>query len=85
MSNCQFGNIASRQSVYHDDCDQEASYEAVDSQAPVITRAQLPVCSRHARFLTTQAYWIFPAGDDEAASLNLDDICNSDESQMTGT
>ena len=74
MTTCQFGSIASRQSVHHDDCTAPATYEAVDILAPALERVQRPVCAGHARFLHGQGFWIFPQGDSEAQSLELKDI-----------
>lgn len=71
---CEFGQIASPQSVHHVGCASEATYEAVDVLAPALERVQKPVCTGHARFLHGQGFWIFPQGDDEAQSLGLSDI-----------
>ena len=79
MTTCQFGSIASRQSVHHDDCTATATYEAVDILAPALERVQRPVCAGHARFLHGQGFWIFPQGDTEAESLNLKDIVDPPE------
>lgn len=66
---CAFGRIASRTSVYWRDCAASAQYQAVDRLTPVFERRQRPICGEHARFLETQGFWIFPAGDGEATSL----------------
>jgi hypothetical protein len=67
---CTFPEIAARSSCHWEPCDCEACYQAVDAMAPIFERRQRPVCARHARFLATQGYWIFP-GDPESEAENL--------------
>ena len=85
MPKCQFGRIASRESVFHEECTTEATHEAVDSQARILNRVQRPVCARHARFLASQAFWVFPAGDGKAQSLDAASLRHWDESRMSGS
>ncbi len=80
MTTCEFGQVASRQSVHHTDCTAPATHEAVDMLAPVLERTQRPVCAGHARFLHGQGFWIFPQGDTEAESLALKDIVDPEPS-----
>jgi hypothetical protein len=78
MKTCRFSKIAARSSVHWQDCKADAQYEAVDRMASILERRQRPVCAAHARFLSTQGFWIFPSGDGKATSLTVAEITETE-------